>query len=107
MPSDQYGFVWSQPDSEPTEEDLEAEREIEIEFACRAQTPPRRRCLGRTIAAPPGPIVTIMLDSSGRVIGCADFGCTAHKRAIADRHQPEARQLLASLPPPALEPLDA
>ena len=71
---DKYGIVWSRPDSEPTEEDLEAEREMDIEWSCRARTPPRRRKarktnLGRSAS---GPRATIMKDSSGRIVGCVN-----------------------------------
>ena len=71
---DKYGVVWSHPDVEPTEEDMEAEHEMEVELACRARTPPRRRKarktnLGRSAS---GPRATIMKDSSGRIVGCVN-----------------------------------
>ena len=72
---DKYGVVWSRPDSEPTVEDLEAEREMDVEWRCRARTPPRRRKARKTIPgqAASVPIVEVMKDSSGRIIGCANI----------------------------------
>ena len=70
---DKYGVVWSHPDVEPTEEDMEAEREIDLEWACRARTPPRRRKARKTIPGASVPIVKIMKDSSGRIIGCVNI----------------------------------
>ena len=69
--TDGYGITWSRPDVEPTEEELEVERELEIERTCRALTPPRRH--GRKIPGRSGPIITIMKSTSGRIIGCANL----------------------------------
>ena len=44
-------------------EELEVERELEIERTCRALTPPRRH--GRKIPGRSGPIITIMKSTSG------------------------------------------
>ena len=72
---DKYGVVWSHPDVEPTEEDMEAEHEMEVELACRARTPPRRHKARKTIPgqAASVPIVKVMKDSSGSIIGCANI----------------------------------
>ena len=68
---DESNFVWSHPDEEPTEGDIEAEREIEVKSACHAGTPPRRRKVRIPGQSASVPIATIMKNSSGRIIGCA------------------------------------